>query len=618
MEGPSQIDRLRKRVAELDRKVFEYHSLLKAGEALHNELQVDRLCELLCAILRERLPRARIAVLLASPDSEVATAARVDGLPDKAADASFPLTDGILRRLLLDREPFSVVDVSGAPRFGEIWESYGLDALRAELWVPMVTKGDVIGVVSLGGLDVDELDDSDRLHEFLRSLVSQAAVAFGTAFLYRKTQIARHDLDQSLHKLSLLFDVTRALSAVSDLTHLLRLILDRAIAGVDAAKGSLMLLDELTDELVIRVVRGLPDRRLERRINEGLHDCSRFKRGEGVAGRVLESGHAVRLSDVHAPGGFAQRMASHVESIICVPLRSDDDVIGVLNVTNKAGGAKFSEQDEEILEALANQAAVAISRTRLYEAAISDSLTHLYVRRFMMHRLKEEVRRAARYNQPLALIMCDIDHFKTVNDTFGHPAGDVVLAEVAAVLRAGLRENVDLPGRYGGEEFVLVLPNTDTEGARLVAERLRQAVEQSTYDGAARDVPAVTMSFGVAGLDPALRESPDELLSRADQALYQAKHGGRNRVALAPLPIPGGPRRTSSVPGGGRRTSSLPGGHLAFLGEEETTPTRPPAMHPSSGEFLTIPREDPLAGEVTEDELEPPADMTVPSMPVVK
>ena len=318
---------------------------------------------------------------------------------------------------------------------------------------------------------------------------------------------------------------------------------------------------------------------------------------------MLETGTALRLGTVGAKHGFAQRMESHVESIICVPLRSDEDVIGVLNVTNKTDGAAFSDEDEEILEALANQAAVAISRTRLYEAAISDSLTHLYVRRFIMHRLNEEVRRSVRYNQPLALIMCDIDHFKTVNDTYGHPAGDVVLAEVASALRDGLRENVDLPGRYGGEEFVLVLPNTNLEGAGLVAERLRHAVEQLRYEGPAREVPTVTMSFGVAGLEPAILETADELLSRADQSLYRAKSGGRNRVELAPLPMAGGPRRSPSFPMTGESSSD----------EEDSTPTRPPPMHPNSGEFQTIPKE----ADGFEGADEAPAGKTVPMMTVV-
>jgi hypothetical protein len=121
--------------------------------------------------------------------------------------------------------------------------------------------------------------------EFLAALAGQAAVAFHTALLHEINTVARRELDRSLHKLSMLFDVTRALGAVSDLTRLVRLILERAIAAVEAEKGSLMLRDDATDELVVRVVSGLPDPETERRINEGEIQCTRLRRGEGVAGR---------------------------------------------------------------------------------------------------------------------------------------------------------------------------------------------------------------------------------------------------------------------------------------------------------------------------------------------
>jgi diguanylate cyclase (GGDEF)-like protein len=157
----------------------------------------------------------------------------------------------------------------------------------------------------------------------------------------------------------------------------------------------------------------------------------------------------------------------------------DDEAIGVINITNRKNSEAFRQEDEEILGALASQAAVAIARTRLYEAAITDGMTRLYIRRFIMHRLLEETKKSRRYGAVLSVIMCDIDHFKRVNDTWGHAAGDAVIIQVAAILKAGLRVDVDAAGRYGGEEFLLLLPHTPGESASVAAERLRARIAET-------------------------------------------------------------------------------------------------------------------------------------------
>jgi len=466
----------------------------------------------------------------------------------------------MLRQLLLDGAPFPVVGLDGAPRFSALPREL-LGVLGAELWVPLTSKGEVVGVLSLGGMpgEADDADERQRTRDFVTRLAGHAAAALWTAQLAERTTAAGDKLDRSLHKLSLLFDVTRALSAVSDLTGLLNLIIDRAVDSVRAEKGSLMLLDERTDELTVRVVRGLPDKRLEHRINEGEVECARFRRGEGIAGRVLATGRTLRVDDVRKNSEFDPRGAPRVRSIVCVPLQSDDDVIGVINITNRKDGGTFSGEDEELLEALANQAALAISRTRLWEAAITDGLTQLYVRRFIMHRLLEEVRRARRYGTPLTLIMGDIDHFKNVNDQHGHPVGDVVLSGCARIVRSGLREGVDLPGRYGGEEFLIVLPLTPADSGMIVAGRLRERIADASFPAGDGEPLRVTMSFGVAGFDPASPESAESLLERADRALYQSKEAGRDRVTLASedhAPVhPSAPTMPAAKPGPRRRAS---------------------------------------------------------------
>ncbi len=535
MAGPQDPDELRAQVSALDNRVFDLQALLKAGEALHNKTEVAALYELVIAMVRERAVTDQVALLVHDEETRTMGVAQQVGLSEEIVGMRFPADDGILWRLLLAGEPLSIVDTVGQPRFPELFNRYGLEALGGVIWIPMVISGRVVGVLSVG-VPKRVLTDADRW--FLGALARQAAGAISRSRLYTSIASARKDLNRSLHNLSMLFDVTRALGAVSDLTALLKLILNRAIGAVDAEKGSLMLLDESSDELVIRVVQGLPDPEVERRINEGEIQCRRFKRGEGVAGKVLESRTTHRVGDVGIDEDFKDRESSHVQSILCVPLEVDDEVIGVINITNRREGGVFAAEDESILEALANQAAVAIARTRLYEAAITDGLTGLYIRRFVMHRLQKEVRRSRRYDTPLSIVMCDIDHFKRVNDTYGHPAGDAVIIAVAKAIRTALRQDVDVAGRYGGEEFLLLLPQTGSEGARKVAERLRAAIEETRVDVGDGHILQVTMSFGVTQLGESDQASAESVLKRADDALYESKDNGRNRVSVGAVDEP--------------------------------------------------------------------------------
>jgi diguanylate cyclase (GGDEF)-like protein len=162
--------------------------------------------------------------------------------------------------------------------------------------------------------------------------------------------------------------------------------------------------------------------------------------------------------------------------------------------------------------------------------AQTDSLTGLANRRHFMEALEQEVDRSERYGRPLSLVALDLDHFKTVNDSHGHAAGDAVLSEAARALRAVCRD-VDIPARMGGEEFALLLPETDTAGARTVAERAREHIAGTAHRSPAGESFRVTASLGVATLRPGA--SGEALLQAADEALYRAKDAGRNQVALA-------------------------------------------------------------------------------------
>ena len=169
---------------------------------------------------------------------------------------------------------------------------------------------------------------------------------------------------------------------------------------------------------------------------------------------------------------------------------------------------------------------------RIEQLAIRDELTGGYNRRYMLDALARERARAERLREPFSICLLDGDHFKSINDTFGHAAGDVVLHELPSVAGQGLR-GVDVFGRFGGEEFLLVLPGTDLAGARLVAERVRAAIEAARFPGLP-DGRRITVTLGVAERAPG--EDTHMLLKRADRALYAGKGAGRNRVEVDAVP----------------------------------------------------------------------------------
>jgi diguanylate cyclase (GGDEF)-like protein len=194
---------------------------------------------------------------------------------------------------------------------------------------------------------------------------------------------------------------------------------------------------------------------------------------------------------------------------------------------------RLSTEDRLVLQAVASELVVAVENSQLYKLttrlSITDELTGLFNYRYLQQRLDDEIERAKRYSRSLSMLMLDADDFKRFNDTYGHIAGDQALAEIGQVLRAAVRE-IDVVCRYGGEEFSVVLPETDAEGAFVVAEKVREAVASHSFaDGDGNRGVHVTVSIGLATF-PSSAADREELLRQADDALYQAKHLGRDRV----------------------------------------------------------------------------------------
>ena len=236
----------------------------------------------------------------------------------------------------------------------------------------------------------------------------------------------------------------------------------------------------------------------------------------------------VKLDERTAPGLEA---GGHPQHVLVVPVQRSGQLMGAMELYLNAW-RELTEDQADLLNGVASQAAIAIRHAQLFEAqeenALTDELTKLPNRRALAQRFLQEMQRARRHHNAIAFMMIDLDHFKQVNDTYGHLNGDAVLAELATILTSGARES-DVCARYGGEEFALILHETTEPGARTLAERIRTKVAAATFPGGLK----LTISIGVAATDdPALFTS---LMEYADKALYAAKQGGRNQVRVADM-----------------------------------------------------------------------------------
>jgi diguanylate cyclase (GGDEF)-like protein len=217
---------------------------------------------------------------------------------------------------------------------------------------------------------------------------------------------------------------------------------------------------------------------------------------------------------------------------IIVPLRFKYEINGILCIAKKEKefGAHYTDDEIRYLDIIAGFASVAIENARLYEMATLDRKTGLYNHGFFQNRLVDEMERAERYKSDLSLMILDLDHFKQVNDTHGHMKGDEVLIRLAHALREQIR-TYDVPARFGGEEFMVILPETDGSRALIVAERIRKSIQKLSFKSS-KGKFSVTASFGIASYLHSANLTEDIFIEHSDQALYHAKENGRNQVVL--------------------------------------------------------------------------------------
>lgn len=320
----------------------------------------------------------------------------------------------------------------------------------------------------------------------------------------------------------------RRLSRAEDPTRIHQVVVSMAASCTDAHLASLARYFPDQGHLKIVATAGYP---------VALVADLQFPIAQGILGRVFTTGRAMILSDVAALGAtVASRPRYRSRACAAVPIMAGTKPIGVLTVADPRHGDRFL--DSEILDlrryvsiaALALEAADARRElVHLAQSARMDPLTGLFNRAYLFERLSSEIERARRHQTPLSLLMLDVDHFKEVNDTLGHQAGDIVLRDVASALRRTLRA-FDVCCRIGGEEFVVILPASDARRGMRSAERIRVAVQALRVNVRADEALKITISGGLATLRDA--DSVGDFLHRADDALYRAKHGGRDRMEL--------------------------------------------------------------------------------------
>jgi diguanylate cyclase (GGDEF)-like protein len=348
------------------------------------------------------------------------------------------------------------------------------------------------------------------------------------------------DVQVATERLKQLIAIGIALTGERELSRLLERIVGEARHFANAENGTLFLRDG--DRLRFAVAHN--DGRLERTSES---EMRRHFAAEplsltqpSVAGYVALTGRLVNLPAVDGgsaepPSAFNRELDAAFQyrtgSVLVVPLQEPKgDVIGVLQLVNARNAAgevvPFEAELEELIQALASQAAVAIRNARLEELSFKDPLTGIYNRRYFALRIEEEAKRHARFGEPLALVLLDLDRFKHINDERGHHAGDETLREVAQLIAANSR-SFSIVTRYGGDEFAVLLVNTPKAGAVTYARRIKDVIERHPFTHG-----SLTVSIGIAALPDDVVKS-DDLLPVADRALYTAKRLGRNLIEIA-------------------------------------------------------------------------------------
>lgn len=433
------------------------------------------------------------------------------------------LGSGIVGQVALSGEPVVLDDVTADPRYVET-----MPGARSELCVPIRQRGEVLAVLNLES--PRRAAFHDRLPLFLEIAQQISGAVASALWLEGSRRRTAH--------LEVLAELSRRALAVEDLDERLERMVGFLRERLDLELVALLVADQRG-----RVWR---HRAIASRRPAGLARRATWSTGAGVVGRALRSGAPQLVLDVAGDPDYLAFDAV-VACEYVVPIRIHGRLRAALNV-EAADRGKLDSESLALYRAVAEQAVgpielglahrqLRLANRRLERLTREDPLTGLANRREFQRLLELEWRRCERLKLPVALALLDLDRFKQYNDALGHPAGDRCLREFGALLAGVARRASDLAGRYGGEEFVLLLPATELGAARRVTEDVRTALAAAAIAHPASPTGAVTLSAGVAALVPGPGSRPADLVALADAALYRAKGEGRDRIVPADEPI---------------------------------------------------------------------------------
>ena len=507
-------------LTERQRAVEELAALNQIAQTISSALELDQVL----TVIREQVGRLI--------DNENFFLALYDAVEDTV---SFPMAyedgravhwpprrggNGLTEYVIRSRQPLLIrgdlhaaLVARGITMIVDGWEPEGW------LGVPLLLQDRVVGVMAVQSRQPDRFDESHQ--RILMAVGSQAAIAIEKARLLEQAR-------QAAAQLSALYQVgKRTSSLVSDPQGLLAWIADEARRLVHADAAGFRLLDG--DRLILG---GRTPGADEIMTDEPIPV------GQSISGRIVAENAPLMSADLSTDPRLSaarrqEALTTGYRGFLGIPLRLREQAIGVLNVYSKRS-RQWSQADMDLLFAFADQAVIAIQNTRLYQAltdqARRDSLTQVYNHGYFLESLQNLITEQA---VPLSLIMLDVDHFKEYNDRYGHVSGDLVLKAIVQAIRQNIHKE-DVVGRWGGEEFGVLLARTDAAGAQVVAERIRQTLATTPLvDASGQTVLKPTVSQGIATY-PSTASSGDDLVNKADAALYRAKAGGRDQVYVAP------------------------------------------------------------------------------------
>jgi diguanylate cyclase (GGDEF)-like protein len=478
--------------------------LYDAGQAVLSTFDLDEVLQRILGIAHDYFHLRNVAIVLLDKQSQELYVRSQLGWDEGEDKFRWPVGEGITGAAALEKQPVYAPDVSLDRRYLSSAKS-----TRSELAIPLMERDEVVGVLDCQSERLDHFD-SETI-DLLTLFSTQASLALQNARLYSLEQ-------QRARQLQAINAIAQQTTAVLELEELLSRVCQLVKDAFRVQHVSLFLRED--KDLVLRSHHGT----LTPRIPQG----GRFPANNEPWATILTTSRTMVESDLRS--ATTMKFFAESASRLRIPLVSFGQALGVLALDSSQPDA-FRDGDLESLESVADICATAIQNAhyveRVKQLAYLDGLTGIFNRRFFELRITEEIERARRYGTGMAVIMADIDQFKRLNDEFGHVLGDEVLRQVSSLFNQQLRK-IDVVCRYGGEEFGILLTQTNAQHAMNIAEKLRRVVAAWQFPGVPR---TVTISAGTAAF-PDQGITRDELVRSADAALYAAKMAGRNKVGL--------------------------------------------------------------------------------------